>query len=159
MGKSRFAPWAGGFATSLAWKGISLNADFTWVANKYMWNNDRYFVENSGNASKNNQMKKMLNIWTAPGQKTDIPKVGEQIQADDRFLEDASFVRLKNLTLSYSFPKQLLKKTGFVEGARVYAVGRNLWTLTDYSGYDPEIDSNLSLGNIPIRDSMNSVLS
>lgn len=94
-------------------------------------------------------MKKMLNIWTAPGQKTDIPKVGEQIQADDRFLEDASFVRLKNLTLSYSFPKQLLKKTGFVEGARVYAVGRNLWTLTDYSGYDPEIDSNLSLGKYP----------
>lgn len=149
IGKSRFAPWAGGFATSLAWKGISLNADFTWVANKYMWNNDRYFVENPGLAAESNQSKRLLNIWTAPGQRTDIPKVGEQIQMDDRFLEDASFVRLKNLTLSYSFPKQLLKKTGFVEGARVYAVGRNLWTLTDYSGYDPEIDSNLSLGKYP----------
>ncbi|MDE5638354.1 MAG: TonB-dependent receptor [Odoribacter sp.] len=149
MGKSRFAPWAGGFATSLAWKGISLNADFTWVANKYMWNNDRYFVENPGFAAESNQSKRLLNIWTTPGQKTDVPKVGEQLQMDDRFLEDASFVRLKNLTLSYSFPKQLLKKTGFVEGARVYAVGRNLWTITDYSGYDPEIDSNLSMGKYP----------
>lgn len=149
MGKSRFAPWAGGFATTLAWKGISLNADFTWVANKYMWNNDRYFIENPGFAAESNQAKKLLNIWTAPGQRTDIPKVGEQIRMDDRFLEDASFVRLKNLTLSYSFPKQLLKKTGFVEGARVYAIGRNLWTITDYSGYDPEIDSNLSMGKYP----------
>ncbi len=148
-GKSRFAPWAGGFATTLAWKGISLNADFTWVAKKYMWNNDRYFVENPGFASESNQSKKLLNIWTAPGQHTDIPKVGEQIQMDDRFLENASFVRLKNLTLSYSFPRRLLQKTGFVEGARVYAIGRNLLTFTDYSGYDPEVDSNLSMGKYP----------
>ncbi len=148
-GKSRYAPWAGGFATTLAWKGISLNADFTWVAKKYMWNNDRYFVENPGFGAESNQAKKLLNIWTTPGQITDIPKVGEQLQSDDRFLEDASFVRLKNLTLSYSFPKRLLQKTGFVEGARIYAIGRNLWTITDYSGYDPEIDSNLSMGKYP----------
>ena len=149
MGKTRFAPWAGGFATTVAWKGISLSADFTWVAQKYMLNNDRFFVENSTFAADQNQAKKMLNMWTTPGQITDIPKAGEAPQFDTRFIENASFVRLKNVTLSYTFPRQLLKKTGFMEGARIYAIGRNLLTFTDYSGYDPEIDSNLSLGKYP----------
>ncbi len=149
MGKTRFAPWAGGFATTVAWKGISLSADFTWVAQKYMLNNDRFFVENSTFAADQNQAKKMLNMWTTPGQITDIPKAGEAPQFDSRFVENASFVRLKNVTLSYTFPRQLLKKTGFMEGARIYAIGRNLLTFTDYSGYDPEIDSNLSLGKYP----------
>ena len=149
MGKTRFAPWAGGFATTVAWKGISLSADFTWVAQKYMLNNDRFFVENSTFAADQNQAKKMLNMWTTPGQITDIPKAGEALQFDSRFVENASFVRLKNVTLSYTFPRQLLKKTGFMEGARIYAIGRNLLTFTDYSGYDPEIDSNLSLGKYP----------
>ena len=149
MGKTRFAPWAGGFATTVAWKGISLSADFTWVAQKYMLNNDRFFVENSTFAADQNQAKKMLNMWTTPGQITDIPKAGEAPQFDSRFVENASFVRLKNVTLSYTFPRQLLKKTGFMEGARIYAIGRNLLTFTDYSGYDPEVDSNLSLGNYP----------
>ena len=147
MGKTRFAPWAGGFATTVAWKGISLSADFTWVAQKYMLNNDRFFVENSTFAADQNQAKKMLNMWTTPGQITDIPKAGEAPQFDSRFVENASFVRLKNVTLSYTFPRQLLKKTGFMEGARIYAIGRNLLTFTDYSGYDPEIDSNLSYPN------------
>ena len=149
MGKTRFAPWAGGFATTVAWKGISLSADFTWVAQKYMLNNDRFFVENSTFAADQNQAKKMLNMWTTPGQITDIPKAGEALQFDSRFVENASFVRLKNVTLSYTFPRQLLKKTGFMEGARIYAIGRNLLTFTDYSGYDPEIDSNLSMGKYP----------
>ena len=149
MGKTRFAPWAGGFATTVAWKGISLSADFTWVAQKYMLNNDRFFVENSTFAADQNQAKKMLNMWTTPGQITDIPKAGEAPQFDSRFVENASFVRLKNVTLSYTFPRQLLKKTGFMEGARIYAIGRNLLTFTDYSGYDPEIDSNLSMGKYP----------
>ena len=149
MGKTSFAPWAGGFATTVAWKGISLSADFTWVAQKYMLNNDRFFVENSTFAADQNQAKKMLNMWTTPGQITDIPKAGEAPQFDSRFVENASFVRLKNVTLSYTFPRQLLKKTGFMEGARIYAIGRNLLTFTDYSGYDPEIDSNLSMGKYP----------
>ena len=148
-GKTQYAPWAGGFATTVAWKGISLSADFTWVAQKYMLNNDRFFIENSGFGGESNMAKKMLNIWTTPGQITDIPKAGEVPVFDSRFLENASFVRLKNVTLSYTFPRQLLKKTGFMEGARIYAIGRNLLTFTDYSGYDPEVDSNLSMGNYP----------
>ncbi|MBO5823359.1 MAG: hypothetical protein J6Q93_00185, partial [Prevotella sp.] len=68
---------------------------------------------------------------------------------DDRLIEDASFVRLKFLQLSYSLPKKWMDATGFVKGAKVYFVGRNLLTFTKYSGYDPEVDSSVNLGNYP----------
>ena len=58
-------------------------------------------------------------------------------------------MRLKNLTVSYTFPQRWMKKTGFMENAKVFFVGRNLWTVTKYKGYDPEIDSNIQLGNYP----------
>jgi hypothetical protein len=64
-------------------------------------------------------------------------------------LEDASFMRLKNLTVSYTLPKTWMQKTHFMGGCRVYFVGRNLLTVTDYQGYDPEVDSNVQLSNYP----------
>ncbi|MCC8174584.1 MAG: SusC/RagA family TonB-linked outer membrane protein, partial [Odoribacter sp.] len=148
-GKQRFAPIAGGISTQFQWKGIGVAADFSYVLKKYALNNDRYFVENPANISSMNQTKAMLNMWTTPGQITDIPKAGTRTEFDTRYLENASFGRLKNLTLSYTFPKYLLNKTGFLEGARIYGIGRNLFTITDYTGYDPEVDSNLQLGNYP----------
>ncbi|MDR0982175.1 MAG: TonB-dependent receptor [Culturomica sp.] len=148
-GKQRFAPFAGGFSTQFMWKGLGVFADFSWVLNKYSVNNDRYFVENSANATDQNMSKSMHRMWTTPGQITDIPRAGQRPEFDSRFLENASFGRLKNLTISYDLPKNILDKTGFLGGARVYVTGRNLLTLTDYSGFDPEVDSNLQLGNYP----------
>ena len=68
---------------------------------------------------------------------------------DSSILEDASFLRLKNLTLSYDFPSELIRKSGFIEGFKVYFISRNLFTVTQFSGYDPEVDSNKSLGEYP----------
>lgn len=68
---------------------------------------------------------------------------------DTHLLENASFMRLKNLTVSYDLPKRWMQKTGFMEGCRVFFTGRNLWTVTKYQGYDPEVDSNVQLGNYP----------
>ncbi|MDE6332288.1 MAG: TonB-dependent receptor, partial [Muribaculaceae bacterium] len=100
LGKSYTAPITGGFGADLRWKGFALRADFAWAAKKYMVNNDRYFLENpsSDNAASYNQMTTMFDIWTHPGQITNIPKFGSTIQFDDHLLEDASFLRLKNLT-------------------------------------------------------------
>ena len=58
-------------------------------------------------------------------------------------------MRLKNLSVSYNLPQNIIRKTGFVEGCKVFFIGRNLWTITDYQGYDPEVDSNVQLGNYP----------
>lgn len=141
-GKSRYAPLIGGFGTDLRYKWFSLHVDFMWAAKKYMINNDRYFIENNTMATTWNQMTSMLNVWTKPGQITDIPKAGEEIQFDSHLLEDASFMRLKNLTFQYTMPKNLIKSAGF-ENVAFRFTGRNLLTFTGFTGYDPEPGTNI----------------
>ena len=75
--------------------------------------------------------------WKKPGDVTDIPRYGVTPQLDSRFLEDASFLRLKNLMLSYTFPQKWLKRTSFLNSARIYAQGQNLLTFTNFTGMDP----------------------
>ena len=60
----------------------------------------------------------------------------------DMYNSNAAFLRLKNLTVSYDLPQHLLKKTKVVKGVRVFATGRNILTFTNYTGLDPEVDSN-----------------
>lgn len=148
-GKQRFAPWTGGFGTTFQWKGLSVSADFTWALGKYAMNNDRYFYENAAMGGTYNQSEDMLNMWTTPGQITDIPAATEQMQMDDHLLENASFCRLKKLTIGYDLPKAWLSKILFVKGINVYATGRNLLTFTEYTGFDPEPDSNVIQFNYP----------
>ena len=148
VGKSMFAPLTGGFGTEAGWKGIAVGADFTWAGEKYLYNNDNYFIENTARATSMNQTTRMLNVWTTPGQVTDIPAYGEAIQFDDHMLENASFLRLKKVTVQYTLPSFLTKKAG-IERANFFFVGRNLWTLTEYTGYDPEPDTNLVHFNYP----------
>ena len=148
-GKQRYAPWSGGFGTRFDWKGLTVSADFSFMLGQYMINNERWFTENHQFANKNNQTTEMLTMWQKPGDVTKISCPDSPMQFDTHLLENASFMRLKNLTISYSLPKSWLEKTGFVEGAKVYFVGRNLLTVTDYQGYDPEVDSNVQLSNYP----------
>ena len=148
-GKQRYAPWSGGFGTSFSWKGLSITADFAWQAGKYMTNNDNYFLKNANQGTSFNQAVDMLNIWTKPGDITDIPKYGEQVQFDTHLLEDASFLRMKNLIVQYSFPEKWMKATKGIQNAKVFFVGRNLFTATKFSGYDPEPDINLVKFNYP----------
>ncbi len=148
-GKQQFAPWSGGFNTRFEWKGFSVAADFSFMLGKYMIDNDRYFVENPNFVGQLNQTVAMKDMWTTPGQVTDIPAADAPRYFDTHLLENASFLRLKNLTIGYSLPKSVMVKTGFIKGARIFAVGRNLLTATKYQGADPEVDSNLQLGKYP----------
>ena len=143
IGKDRYAPLNGGFGTEFQWKGVSVSADFTWAGKKYLVSNDRYFTENAAQGLSTNQSTAMLNIWTKPGQITNIPAASEAIQFDDHLVENASFVRLKNITVQYELPKSLLKRTNVIERFNLFFTGRNLWTITNFTGYDPEPDSNL----------------
>ena len=151
IGKSHIAPWQGGFGTTLSWKGLMLNAQFSWVADRWMFNNDRFFEESNGLYSVYNQSKRLLyDRWKEPGDVTDIPRYGVTPQMDSRFLEDASFLRLKNVMLSYSFPKKWLDKTHFFSSARLYVQGQNLLTFTKFSGIDPESSSNVYKAQYPM---------
>ena len=148
-GKQRYAPWSGGFGSTLRWKGITVSADFSFMLGQYMLNNERWFTENPQFAQSDNQTVAMLTMWQKPGDVTNISTPDSPMQFDTHLLENASFMRLKNLTVSYDLPKRWMQKTGFMEGCRVFFTGRNIWTVTQYQGYDPEIDSNVQLGNYP----------
>lgn len=150
-GKSYIAPWQGGFGTSLMLKGLTLSAQFSWVADRWMFNNDRFFEESNGLYSSYNQSRRLLkDRWKKPGDVTDIPRYGVTPQMDSRFLENASFLRLKNIMLSYSLPSSMLRKTKFFTAARIYIQAQNLFTLTPFSGLDPEASSNVYKAQYPM---------
>ena len=151
IGKSYIAPWQGGFGTSLSWKGLSLSAQFAWVADRWMFNNDRFFEESNGLYSTYNQSRRILyDGWKQPGDITDIPRYGVTPQMDSRFLENASFLRLKNVMLSYSLPSSMLRKSKFFTSARIYAQAQNLFTFTAFTGIDPEASGNVYQAQYPM---------
>ncbi len=148
-GKSWMAPWSGGISTTVAWKGLQLDVQFTGMFDRYMWNNERWWLEDPSANGTYNMTADMLDMWMEPGDVTRIPAADVTRQGDTMFLEDASFVRLKFLQLSYTFPKKLLDATHFIKGLKVYFTGRNLLTFTDYTGYDPEVNNTMTFGNYP----------
>lgn len=151
LGKSSVAPWQGGFGTMVSWKGWSLNAQFSWVSNRWMLNNDRFFDESNGMySSAFNQSRELLRRWKNPGDITDIPRYGVTPQMDSHLLEDASFLRLKNLTIGYSLPKNLLDNTRVIRSVRLFAQGQNLLTFTKFSGMDPESSLNVYQAAYPM---------
>lgn len=150
VGKSYYPNMNGGFGFTASWKGLSLNADFAFVLNKYMLNIDYQFSTNNANAKQGfNQSRDMFKMWKKPGDITDIPSLATENVFDTRVLQNASFLRLKNLTLSYSLPQQWMQATRFFDSVRIYATARNLFTATKYKGGDPEKDGNISLGFYP----------
>ncbi|WP_289054088.1 TonB-dependent receptor [Carboxylicivirga marina] len=139
-GKSYLPPLQGGFTGTLSYKNLQLSAFFTWVADKWVINNTRYFIESQGMYAAYNQTAEMLNYWKKPG---DVavnphPKYVDN-QFDTRLLENASYLRLRNLTLAYNFNANLLNRTKVFRSARIYAQAQNLLTWTGYSGIDPEV--------------------
>ena len=150
-GKSFVAPWQGGFGTNLSWKGLMLSAQFSWMADRWVYNNDRLMDESNGLYTSYNQSKRLLyDRWKKPGDITDIPRHGVTPQFDTHYLENASFLRLKNLMLSYNIPGKALAKTRFFDGARVFVQGQNLLTFTGFTGIDPEVSANIYRAQYPM---------
>jgi hypothetical protein len=138
-GKVYLPPLTGGFTGTFSYKNVQLSAFFSWMADKWIVNNTRYFTESQGMFMSYNQSTEMLDYWKEPGDQAKHPHPNYQDnQFDTRLLENASFLRLKNLNISYTINPRLLDKTGFFRSARIYAQGQNLLTFTKYKGIDPE---------------------
>ncbi|MCC8034755.1 MAG: TonB-dependent receptor [Rikenellaceae bacterium] len=147
-----FADLSGGFGTNFRWKDLSFSAQFSFVGERYMWLNEKLYSRNTtANAGQGNYEKIMLTMWRQPGDVTTIPKYGTPMTGlnDDNYYENAAFLRLKNIQLSYTLPKKWMQATGFMDNARIFVQGRNLLTFTKFNGPDPEIDSNGSQGGYP----------
>lgn len=150
LGKSFIAPWNGGFGINARWKGLSLRADFNWSAKKYIFNATNWYIRDPSVAVQRNTNAavELLNVWTKPGDVTDIPNivdlygVPQEIQADSRWVESSSFLRLKNLTIAYSLPKTWMDAVK-MKDVTLHFTGRNLLTFTSFNGVDPEYEGNV----------------
>lgn len=149
-GKKRYAPIAGGFSLTGGWKGLSLQADFSYVLGKYLINNDEFFYANPYQFFTYNGHKDILDYWKKEGDVTKYPAWGngEVMHFDTHLLQNASFLRLKNLQIAYQLPKKWFANSNSLKGAKITLTGRNLFTVTKYNGIDPEVDSNLTLGRV-----------
>lgn len=132
----------GGFTNNFEYKGIDLSIFFQWSYGNDIMNANRLFFESSNNRSRElNQYASYANRWTPENPTSDIPAATNSSSnrvISSRIIEDGSYLRLKNVTVGYTFPAKLVKKWK-IDKARVYVAAQNLWTCTGYSGYDPEV--------------------
>ena len=134
----------GNFRNSFRWKNFDLSANFQFEQNKDIYNNSLAFAGASGSFSFN-KFASQLDYWTPENTDTNIPRprYGAQQtynnQDSDRFLEDASYIRLKEVVLGYTLFPDFFGREDM--SFRVFIGGDNLWTETDYSGLDPEVNA------------------
>jgi len=132
----------GGFTNNFTYKGFDLSVFFQWSYGNDILNANRLFFESSNNKARElNQYASYANRWTPENPYSDIPAATTSSSnrvISSRVVEDGSFLRLKTVTLGYTFPKTLIAKAK-LSNARIYIAAQNLWTWTSYSGYDPEV--------------------
>ena len=136
--------WTGGFGAELRFKGFSVSSLFTYAQDYYRFNNQSFFMENANFGESYNMSTEMFTMWQFPGQITDIQGAGFNREFTSKDIEDASYVRLTNLTASFRLPPAMLEATGVFENVRVFVLGQNLYTWTNYTGFDPEDSNNIA---------------
>lgn len=147
-GIRRHEPVSGGFGLRGHWKGLSANIEFSYFCGKYLINNDAYFYANPNMNVGYNQIKSVSDYWTPDNTDAKFPdwSKGYNMEFDTHVLEDASFLRLKNIQIGYDLPDKVLGSRKVIKGVQFTVTGRNLLTATKYTGIDPEVDSNLTVG-------------
>ena len=145
---SFYAPYMGGFGLDFNYKGFFVSGQFQWTAKYYRFNNMRFFNEDAQQITNYNQYATVLDYWKNPGQVTDIqsPKYG--LEFTSKFIEDSSFLRLRNVKVGYNFSKDLLANSGLKE-VSVFLNATNLFTWTKWTGLDPYDNNNVSSYEYP----------
>ena len=150
----------GGFNTTLAWKGLSLSAFFEYKVGNYVCILNEYsYLNSDGKQMDMNQMASSLNYWKQPGDTGCNPKpiagnaTNSSTALSDRWLERGDYLRIKDVTLSYSLPKVALDKI-HVKGLRLFVSGLNLYCFNDVNFWDPEMGvSGTGAGIYPLTKS------
>jgi TonB-dependent starch-binding outer membrane protein SusC len=146
MGHENFSNTYGGLTNSFTYKGIELSAFFQYDYGRTAVNFQNFRMADNGAVMRNSRIYYYDNRWTTAGQITDVPRPANNraessrissYQTTARFYEDASFIRLKQVSLAYNLPVNWLTKYK-ISNVRVYAQAVNLLTWTKWTGYDPE---------------------
>jgi hypothetical protein len=154
--------WYGGVDNTFRYKQWELDAFFSFAYGNKMYNGAKaalynYTQSSYSNAQTNNLSPDLLNYWRTPGQKTNIPALinasndanafygssFDYTQGRDisRFLEDASFIKLRYVTLAYGLPRSALRKANYITSLKFFVQANNVFTITKYSGLDPEVSA------------------
>ncbi len=134
----------GGITNTFRYKGFDLSVLLQFTYGNDIFNGSRLYLESLQGGD--NQLEAVVNRWKKPGDITNIPratsdavKAAENKRVSSRFIEDGSYLRIKNVTLGYTFSNNFLKKIK-ISSLRIYATSQNLYTFTYYSGLDPEVN-------------------
>lgn len=144
--------FTGGISNRFSYKGFDLNVLLQYVYGNDIYNGAGTFM--SANAAfYDNQTEDQLDRWQEPGDITDVPEARLFESNGDgessRYIEDGTYLRLKTVTLGYDLPSTALEKLS-LRSLRLYVTGQNLLTFTDYSGWDPEVNTDFIDGNIAL---------
>jgi TonB-linked SusC/RagA family outer membrane protein len=145
--------WVAGVTNTFSYKGVELSVFLNGVfGNKLNFYGAGRFSSANGRF-EDNQTANQLNAWTPENTDTNVPQArlffNNGAQASSRFIEDGSFVRLRNVTLAYNLPKSIINKIK-LNNVRLYVTGQNLLTFTKYSGWDPEVNADDIVSNIAL---------
>ncbi|GAB3306544.1 SusC/RagA family TonB-linked outer membrane protein [Hymenobacter tenuis] len=144
--------WIGGVTNTFSFKNlIDLSFTFQGVFGNQVYDGGGKFMSVGFNNGFDNQTSDQLRRWQKPGDITDVPQArlfgGNGIGESSRFLYDASYVRLRTVTMGLNLPKGLASRAK-LNSARIFFSGVNLLTFTDYKGWDPEVNTDYLAGNI-----------
>ncbi len=150
--------FTGGFTNEITYKNFSLNVFFYFQQGNKIMNMNDFFMVHGGTQNNIGFLPRQLERWQKPGDVTDIPRLttysgdptvnggsannygGNVASLSSRYLEDASFIRLKNITLGYTIPESITSKW-HISKLRANISASNLLTFTNYKGLDPEVSS------------------
>jgi TonB-dependent starch-binding outer membrane protein SusC len=142
-GKSRLPVYQGGFGFDFDYKGFFTSATFTFAKDVWRFDFDNEGLYDPTNLGTFNVSSDLLNAWTIDNPGSNVPSLtAANLGADDqsdRWLKDASYIRLRNLQVGYRVPKQYLDKT-FIKDISITLQGENLFNITKWQGFDPESD-------------------
>lgn len=135
--------WTANLINDVAWKNFDLNIFIRGVYGNELYNLIRRDLEGTG--AWHNQSSRVVDRWSPLNPEGQLPRAegndpNQNRRVSDRFIEDGSYLRLQNLTLGYNLPENVTKRIQ-INNIRAYVSGQNLFTLTNYSGYDPELGS------------------
>ncbi|MBR1958350.1 MAG: SusC/RagA family TonB-linked outer membrane protein, partial [Tidjanibacter sp.] len=136
--------WFGGITNTLKYRNVDLSFMFQFSVGNEVYNAQRMWSTQS-RLEMQNMLSEVADRWTATNASNKVPSAKGYVAYDvySRFIEDGSFLRLKNITLGYTLPKHIVGKY-HISNLRLYATAQNLWCLTNYSGYDPEVSMRSS---------------
>jgi TonB-linked SusC/RagA family outer membrane protein len=146
------APWKGGFGANIKYKGFELATLFSWQRGANKVDNMEYFTENPvGFLGSGYNQSSDLHFWTQPGDAgATTPSPLYPTSFSSKIIHDASFMRLREISLSYAVPSSMLKKLKYVSNVRAYVQGNNLAIWTKWRGRDPEAGAtNINLSEFP----------